>query len=116
MLLISLMFLAQAESRYVQPTWFIPVAALMLAAGLVTWLVAAVLGFARARAFGSSTRWFAFAAVCMIIYHLQFLLIALGLILENPGMTLTVAAFFNLFAVLAALCCTMGFVRLTSPR
>ncbi|HEV7395133.1 MAG TPA: hypothetical protein VGN86_01380 [Pyrinomonadaceae bacterium] len=116
MLLSSILMLIQAESRYVQPTWFIPVAGLMLAAGVVTWLIAAVLGFARARAFGPSTRWFAFAAVCMIIYHLQFLLIALGLILENPGMTLAVGAFFNLFAVLAALCSTMGFIRLTNPR
>src|SRR5436189_632961 len=116
MFLASIWLLAQVETRYEQPTWFAAVVLLMLAAGVVTWLIAAVLGFARARAFGPSTRWFAFAAVCMIIYHLQFLFLALGLILENPGMTLTVAAFFNLFAVLAALCCTMGFVRLTSPR
>jgi hypothetical protein len=116
MLLALISTLGQADTRYVQPTYFIPVAGLMLAAGVVTWLIAAVLGFARARAFGPSTRWFAFAAVCMIIYHVQFLLIALGIILENPAMTLTVGAFFNLFAVVAAFCSIMGFVRLTNPR
>lgn len=115
-MLASMLMLAQTETRYAQPTYFIPVAALLLAAGVVTWLIAAVLGFARARAFGPSTRWFAFAAVCMIIYHLQFLLLALGLILENPALTLAVGAFFNLFAVAAAICSVMGFIRLTHPH
>lgn len=116
MSLASVLLLAQVETRYEQPTWFAAVVLLMLVAGVVAWLIAAVLGFARARAFGPSTRWFAFAAVCMIIYHLQFLFLALGLLLENSSMTLTVGAFFNLFVVLAALCCTMGFIRLTHPR
>ena len=116
MFLASILLLAQVETRYSQPTYFVPVVVLMLAAGLVVWLVAAVLGFARARAFGPSTRWFAIAAVCMIIYHLQFLLLALGLILENPSLTLAVFAFFNLFAVVAAICSIMGFIRLTHPR
>ena len=116
MSLASVLLLAQVERRYDQPTWFAFVAIALLLAGVVAWLIAAVLGFARARAFGPSTRWFAFAAVCMIIYHLQFLLLALGLILENPSMTLNIGAFFNLFVVLAAFCCTMGFVRLTNPR
>jgi len=116
MSLVATLLLAQVETRYSQPTWFIPVAGLMLVAGVLTWLIAAVLGFARARAFGPSTRWFAFAAVCMIIYHLHFLLLAVGLLLDNPGMTLSIGAFFNLFAVLAALCSTMGFIRLTHPR
>ena len=116
MLLASVLLLAQVERRYDQPTWFAFVVIALLVAGGVAWLIAAVLGFARARAFGPSTRWFAFAAVCMILYHLQFLLLALGFILENAGMTLNVGAFFNLFVVLAAVCCTMGFIRLTNPR
>jgi hypothetical protein len=37
-------------------------------------LIAAVLGFARSPAFGPSARWFSYAAVCLIIYHLHFLL------------------------------------------
>lgn len=116
MLLASVLLLAQIETRYEQPTWFAAVAILLLIAGGVAWLIAAVLGFARARAFGPSTRWFAFAAVCMILYHLQFLLLALGFLLESSSMTLNVGAFFNLFVVLAAVCCTMGFIRLTNPR
>lgn len=116
MFLASILILAQAETRYIQPTYFVPVVVFMLAAGLVLWLVAAVLGFARAKAFGPSTRWFAIAAVCMIIYHLQFLLLALGFILDNPNLTLVVSAFFNLFAVAAAICSIMGFIRLTQPR
>jgi hypothetical protein len=116
MFLALILLLAQTETRYVQPNWFVPVTVLMLAAGVVTWLIAAVLGFARARAFGPSTRWFAFGAVCMIVYHLQFLLIALGIILENPNLTLAVGAFFNLAAVLSAICAIMGFIRLTNTR
>src|SRR6478672_8369576 len=116
MLIASVFLLLQTNRSYTPPTYFVPVVVLMLVAGLVMWLVAAVLGFARARAFGPSTRWFAIAAVFMLIYHLQFLLIALGIILEDPSMTLGVAAFFNLFAVLAAICSILGFVRLTQPR
>ena len=116
MLPAFLLMLAQVETRYNQPTYFLPVVVLMLAAGLVLWLVAAVLGFARARAFGPSTRWFAIAAVFMIIYHLQFLLLAVGFVLENPNLTLVVFAFFNLFAVVAAICAIMGFIRLTHTR
>jgi len=116
MLLASILMLAQVETRYNQPSYFVPVVVLMLAAGLVLWLVAAVLGFARAKAFGPSTRWFAIAAVSMIIYHLQFLLLALGFILENPNLTLAVFAFFNLFAVVAAICSILGFLRLTQTR
>jgi hypothetical protein len=113
---LASILLQPVETRYEQPTWFAAVVLLMLVAGLVSWLIAAVLGFARARAFGASTRWFAFAAVCMIIYHLQFLFLALGLLLDNSTMTLSVGAFFNLFVVLAAICSIMGFIRLTHPR
>jgi uncharacterized membrane protein YhdT len=111
------LLLQQEETRYVKPTYFLPVVLLFLVAGLVGWIIAAVLGFARARAFGPSARWFALASACMIIFHLQFVLLALGFILDNPDMTLAVGAFFNLFAVLAAVCAILGFLRLTSsPR
>src|SRR6266550_4672982 len=112
MFLASIVLLMQTGRSYTPPNYFLPVVILML----VGWLVAAVLGFARARAFGPSTRWFALGAVFMLIYHLQFLLIALGIILEDPNMTLSVGAFFNLFAVLAAVCSILGFIRLTHPR
>jgi hypothetical protein len=116
MFLALILLLAQTGRSYTPPTYFLPVVLLMLAAGMIGWLIAAVLGFARARAFGPSTRWFAIAAVFMVIYHLQFLLIALGIILEDPNLTLTVGALFNLFAVLSAICSIMGFIRLTHPR
>ena len=116
MLLPSILLLAQTGRSYTPPGYFLPVVVLLLVGGVIGWLIAAVLGFARARAFGASTRWFAFAAVFMLIYHLQFLLIALGIILEDPSMTLSIGAFFNLFAVLAAICSIMGFIRLTNPR
>ena len=116
MLLASILMLLQVETRYNQPIYFIPVVVLMLAGGLVLWLVASVLGFARAKAFGPSTRWFAISAVCMILFHLQFLLLALAAILDNPALTLAVFAFFNVFAVIAAICAIMGFVKLTQTR
>ena len=116
MFLATILLLAQVGRSYTPPSSFLPVVILMLVSGVVAWLVAAVLGFARARAFGPSTRWFAIGSMFMLIYHLQFLLIALGIILEDPNMTLSVGAFFNLFAVLAAICSILGFVRLTSPR
>jgi hypothetical protein len=116
MFLASILMLAQVETRYTPPSYFLPVVTGLLAAGGVAWLVAAVLGFARAKAFGPATRWFSFGAVFMIIYHLQFLLIALGIILSNPSMTLTAGAFFNFFAVVSAVCMIIGFIRLTSAR
>lgn len=116
MILAFFLMLAQVETRYNRPNYFIPIVILMLVAGFVLWLVAAVLGFARAKAFGPSTRWFAIGAVCMIIYHLQFLLLALAGILDDPNLTLAVGAFFNLFAVVAAICAIMGFIRLTHTR
>src|SRR5213075_3599133 len=119
MFLASSLLLAQVETRYEQPTWFAAVVLLMLAAGVVTWLIAAVLGFARARAFGPSTRWFAFAAVCLLIYHIQFLLLGfvalMGAQQNDFDSVLAFGAFFNVFVVLGAICAIMGFVRLTNP-
>lgn len=118
MILASLlMVLAQAGPQYTQPTYFLPVVLFLLVGGLIGWIIATVLGFARARAFGPSTRWFALASACMILFHLQFVLMALGLVLDNPELTLSIGAFFNLFAVLSAVCAIIGFLRLTSgPR
>ncbi|HYE66427.1 MAG TPA: hypothetical protein VD966_12640 [Pyrinomonadaceae bacterium] len=117
MLAASLIMLAQAETRYTPPVYFGIVVLILLIAGVVGWLVAAVLGFARARAFGPSIRWFALASVCLIIYHLQFLVLALGIIQNDSELVLGVGAFFNLFVVLASVCAIIGFVRLTStPR
>ena len=111
--LASLMALAQSES-YAIPRFFFPVVLGLLAAGALGWLVAAVLGFARAGAFGPSAHWFSYAAVCMLIYHVQFLVLAF--VGNNPDSALSVGAFFNLFVVLGAVCAIIGFVKMTSPR
>jgi hypothetical protein len=110
------------QLRATQPQYFFLVTLLLLIAGGVAWLIAAVLGFARSPAFGPSARWFAYAAVCMIIYHLHFLLFGvfafLGMSQNTADLStaLGVGAFFNLFVVLGAICAIMGFVRMTSPR
>jgi hypothetical protein len=120
MLLLSLLL----QARNIQgtpPAYFGVVAIALLIAGGVAWLIASVLGFARAPAFGPSARWFSYAAVCLIIYHLHFLLFGL---LVFAGATqggdmssaLGVGAFFNLFVVLGAVCMIIGFVRLTKTR
>jgi len=110
------------ELRASKPAYFVLVTLLLLIAGGVGWLIAAVLGFARAAAFGSSARWFAYAAVCLIIYHLHFLLFGVFVFLGTTQTSIDmstamgVGAFFNLFVVLGAVCAIMGFIRLTSPR
>lgn len=110
------LMLAQVETTFEEPSYFAPVVLVMLLLGAIGWLIAAVLGFARARAFGSSARWFSFAAVCLILYHLQFLGLAFGLILKDNRLVFTILSFFNGFVVVGAVCAIFGFVRLTSPR
>src|SRR6185369_9764813 len=102
-MLFPAMFLLQAGVTAKQPAYFAAVLIGSLVVGGIGWLIAAVLGFARARAFGASTRWFSFAAVCLLIYHIQFVLLGFG-------------AFLNVFVVAGAFCAIMGFVRLTNPR
>ena len=119
-MLLVLMMLQQL--RATQPQYFFLVTLLLLIAGGVAWLIAAVLGFARSPAFGPSARWFSYAAVCLIIYHLHFLLfgvfVFLGMNQNSVDLTtaLGIGAFFNLFVVLGAACAIMGFVRMTTPR
>ena len=120
--LLIMLLLQQPQLRATQPNYFFPVAMLLLIAGGVGWLIAAVLGFARSPAFGPSARWFSYAAVCMIIYHLHFLLFGIFAVLgisQNSvdlSMALGVGAFFNLFVVLGSICAIMGFIRMTNPR
>ena len=115
--------LLQPQLRATRPTYFLLVVVALLIAGGVGWLIAAVLGFARSPAFGRSARWFSYAAVCLIIYHLHFLLFGVFVLLgmnqdgaADLSMALQVGAFFNLFVVLGAVCAIMGFVRMTSDR
>ena len=116
---LALAFL-QSEMSAKQPGYFAVVLIGSLVAGGVGWLIAAVLGFARARAFGSSARWFSMAAVCLLIFHIQFLLLGfiavLGAQQNDFDSVLTFGAFLNVFVVLGAICAIMGFVRLTNPR
>src|SRR3954464_2799560 len=103
-----------------QPAYFAVVLVGSLVVGGLGWLIAAVLGFARARAFGASTRWFSFAAVSLLIYHIQFLLLGfiavVGAQQNDFGSVLGFGAFFNVFVIIGAVCAIMGFVRLTNPR
>jgi hypothetical protein len=118
---VALLLLFQ-QLRATQPTYFFLVTLVLLIGGGVAWLIASVLGFARSPAFGPSARWFSYAAVCMVIYHLHFLLFGifafLGMSQSSVDLStaLGVGAFFNLFVVLGAICAIMGFVRMTSPR
>ena len=104
------------QTTFNQPGYFAPVILGLFVLGGVLSLVAAVLGFARARAFGAATRWFSFAAVCLLLFHIQILVFGFGMVLQNRSIVFPVLTFFNLFIVLAAVCAIMGFVRLTNPR
>lgn len=116
MLMFFIATLAQVETTFHEPAYFAPVVLSMLTLGAVAWLVAAVLGFARARAFGSPVRWFSFAAVCLLLFHIQFIVLAFGLFTKDNTLVFTILTFFNLFVLLGAFCAIMGFIRLTSPR
>ncbi len=104
------------ESTFNKPTYFIPVFLGLFLVGAVAWLIAAVLGFARARAFGPSARWFSFAAVCMLLFHIQFIAVGFGVVTNDTSLAFSILTFFNLFVILAAVCVAMGFIRLTNPR
>lgn len=103
-----------------QPSYFMPVFLALLFAGGIGWLIAAVLGFARARAFGASTRWFSFAAVFLLLYHIYWIIVGfvavIGAQQNNFDAVLMMGAFLNVFVVLGAVCAILGFVRLTNPR
>src|SRR5438067_12778395 len=116
MSLVASLIMLQTGVSANQPAYFAAVLIGTLILGGVGWLVAAVLGFARARAFGAATRWFSFAAVCLLLFHIQILVFGFGVVLQNRSIIFPVLTFFNLFIVLAAVCAIMGFVRLTNPR
>ena len=105
-----------ALQSYNKPGYFEIVALALIVAGALGWLVAAILGFARARGYGAPARWFATAASCMVIYHLHLVLVGIASTFGDLALPLKIGAFFNLFVVLAALCAIIGFVRLTDIR
>ena len=116
MVTCSMLVLAQGETTFREPGYFAYLMLGMLVLGAVTWLIAAVLGFARAKAFGSSARWFSFAAVALILFHIQFIVLGLGVLTKDSSLIYGILSFFNFFIIVAAICSIMGFIRLTHPR
>jgi uncharacterized membrane protein YhdT len=114
MLLASI--LAQVDTTFDKPNYFIPAFLLMFLLGGVGWLVAAVLGFARARAFGPSARWFSFASVCLLLFHVQIIFVGFGVVTSDKSLAMTILTFLNLFVVLGAICAIIGFIKMTSVR
>jgi hypothetical protein len=112
----SIVTLAQVETTFREPSYFAPVMLGMLVLGAVAWLIAAVLGFARARAFGASASWFSLSAVCLILFHVQFIVLGLGVLTKDSSLVFGILSFFNFFILLGAICAILGFIRLTSPR
>jgi hypothetical protein len=115
-MIATVAMLIQVETAFREPSYFAPVMLGMLALGALSWLVAAVLGFARAKAFGPSARWFSFGAVSLILFHLQFIALGFGLLTKDNSLVFGLLTFFNIFVIIAAICAIMGFIRLTSPR
>lgn len=112
----ALLLQAQNEAAvYNLPPYFTWVFGLLLIAGGLGWLVATVLGFARSRAFGLSTRWFALASVCLILYHAHWLALVFSITTQNENIIFPILASLNFFVVLGAVCTIIGFARLNSP-
>lgn len=108
-------FAQMAPDRYPSYTPWVVMG--LLGVGALGWLIAAALGFARARAFGESPRWFAISAVCLLLYHIQWVVFGIyGLNERNPENVVGVVAFFNLFVALGAVCAIVGFMRMNDPR
>jgi hypothetical protein len=99
------------------PSYFPWVVLGLLGVGGLGWLIAAALGFARARAYGEPARWFAVSAVCLLLYHVQWFVFAVyGINERDSTSVIGVAAFFNLFVALGAVCAIVGFTRMTGPK
>jgi hypothetical protein len=107
--------LAQADaqtSQVVLPSYFVPIFFVLMVGGVLACLVAAVLGFGRARAHGSHARWFALAAVCLLLYHLQLLAMGFAGLKGNAGLAFPLITTLNLFIVLGGLCLIIGFIKM----
>ena len=111
------LILAQSEATvYNLPPYFIWVFGLLLIAGGLGWLVATVLGFSRARAYGLSTRWFALGAACLILYHAHWLALVFSINSQNGNIIFPILASLNFFVVLGSVCTIIGFARMNTPR
>src|SRR5512132_2307184 len=112
----SILLFAQADTTFDRPNYFIPVFLGMFLLGAVAWLIAVVLGFARARAFGPSARWFSFAAVCLLLFHIQIMSVGYGFITSAKSLALSILVLFNICVTLSDVCAIMGYIRQTSRR
>jgi hypothetical protein len=60
---------------------------------------------------------FAVSAVCLLLYHVQWFVFAVyGINEQNAENVYGMAAFFNLFVALGAVCSIIGFMRMNDPR
>jgi hypothetical protein len=90
---------------------------ILFGGSLLGWLIAAVLGFSRARAFGPSTRWFAFSCLCVLGFNLHIVAVALlGRTETDPEKVISFGVFSLLFLLLGSISAIIGFLRLTNPR
>lgn len=112
---MSFATLLALQEAFRAPSYFIPVSVALFSLGALAWIVAAALGFTRARVLGPAARWLAAAAVCLVLHHLWFILLALGMV-RRSDLVLGVGAFFNLFVFLAGICAVVAFTRPTNPR
>jgi hypothetical protein len=107
---------AQAMPRFGTPLTVI-VFLILFVGSLVGWLIATVIGFARARAFGPSARWFAFSCLCLLGFNLHLVAVSLfGMTETDPEKVLSFGAFSPLFLLLGSISAIIGFLRLTNPR
>lgn len=115
--LLFLAFWVQART-YNQPDYFETVAFGGLLLGIIVWLVASALGFARVQGFGPAARWFALSAVCVVLYHFHLVFVALSTAIfrADPDMPLRIGAFFNIFIILGGICTIIGLKRLGDTR
>lgn len=115
-ILPSLFVSAQAVPRFGTPLTVI-VFIILFVGSLLGWLIASVLGFARARAFGPATRWFAFSCLCLLGFNLHLLAVSLfGMTETDPEKVISFGAFSPLFLLLGSISAIIGFLRLTNPR
>ena len=115
--MVSLL-LAQTANTFNKPGYFETVVSALLLLGALAWLVASALGFSRVQGFGASARWFALAAVCLVLYHIHLIFVALSAVIfqGDPDMPLRIGAFFNFFVLLGGVCMIIGLTRLTDTR
>ena len=113
----ALFLLAQANT-FNKPSYFETVVSALLLLGALAWLVASALGFSRLQGFGVAARWFALSAVCLVLYHIHLIFVALSaaIFTGDPDMPLRIGAFFNIFVLFGGVCMIIGLMRMTDIR